>query len=545
MAPAVPTPSGGARPPARRVAAGLAGFLLILALSLFGPAEPGPAGAPAPETSWLPVQGGTSALATGAAGVPTVAAAAVAPESLRAATSAPGGRAAPGGALAFLSTLISPGPRSAAAVTQAEEMELGRQVYMEIAKQGAIFTDPYVVQYFMRVCQRLLKAAGPQTVPFTFTLVYSDSLNAFAVPGGYVYMHTETINSLENEGQMAAILAHEIAHITSRHFALRAEKNSVASIAGFAGMIAGALLMSQGGGSSAALGQALMIGAPGAAIQSMLANSRADESEADRKGRQYMLRAGYNARDMYGAFRIMNDKSFSLSSKIPTYMSTHPGIPARLASTFADQQDAPAAPADPVYLAMRDRVMAITADPARVRNVMNTRLKENPRDASALHALGVLAQRSKNLSQADKFYQQAIEISPSNGEYLSDAGDLAYERRKPEDAVRLYNEARRKGDSTPQTVLGLARAYEMLGRDSEASKAYDQAVSAAGTLYPRALEYAGLFFSRKGDPAKGHWLLGEYFNQTGDAKDASFHYAEVAKLPGGGRYKSRAEQHVR
>jgi predicted Zn-dependent protease len=431
------------------------------------------------------------------------------------------------------------------AVSQAEEIELGRQVHMEIAKQGAIFTDPYVVQYFTRVCQKLLRAAGPQQVPFTFSLVFSNSLNAFAVPGGYIYMHTETINSLENEGQMAAILAHEIAHITSRHFALRAEKGRSTSIAAFAGMIAGALLMSQGGGSGAALGQAVMMGSGGAAMQSMLANSRADESEADRKGRQYLIRAGYNARDMYGAFRIMNDKSFSLSSRIPTYMSTHPGIPARLASTFADQQEAPPAPPDPTYLAMRDRVMAITGDPARVRNIMNARLKADPRDASALHALGVLAQRSKNLGQADKFYQQAIEISPGNGEYLSDAGDLAFERRKPDEAVKLYSEARRRGDSTPQTILGLARAYEMQGKDGDASKAYDQAVEAAGNRYPRALEMAGLFFSRKGDAAKGHWLLGEYFYQTGDAKVASFHYGEVAKLPGGARYKSRAEQHVR
>jgi predicted Zn-dependent protease len=433
----------------------------------------------------------------------------------------------------------------ALAVTVTEEIELGREIHMQIAKQGAIFTDPYVSQYFQKVCARLLRAAGPQTMPFTFTLVYSDSLNAFALPGGYIYLHTETIISLENEGQMAAILAHEIAHITSRHFALRAEKNSTATLAGFAGMIAGALIMSQGGGSSAALGQALVMGSSGATIQAMLANSRADESEADRKGRQYLIRAGYNPRDMYGAFRTMNDKSFSLSSRIPTYMSTHPGIPARLASTFSDQQAAPPAPPDPVYQAVRDRVMALTTDQARVRNVMNNRLKENPKDASALHALGLLAFRSKNLTLADRFFQEALAISPGNGEYLSDAGDLAYERRKPEDAVRHFSEARRRGDSTPQTILGLARSYEMLGRDADASKAYDQAVSAAGERYPRALEMAGLFFSRKGDAAKGHYLLGDFFRQTGDPEDSAFHYEAAVKAPGGARYKSQAEQHVR
>jgi predicted Zn-dependent protease len=424
-------------------------------------------------------------------------------------------------------------------------MELGREIHMEIAKQDAIFTDPYVSQYFQRVCSRIQKAAGTSPVPLTFSLVYSDSLNAFAVPGGYIYLNTGTINSLDNEGQMAAIVAHEIAHITSRHFALRAEKNSSSTLAGFAGMIAGALLMSRGGASSAALGQAVILGSSGAAAQAMLANSRADESEADRRGRQYLIKAGYSARDMYGAFRIMNDRSFSISSRIPTYMSTHPGMSERLASTFSDQAEAPPAPRDPGFMAIRDRTMALTADRALVRNVMTARLKDDPRDASALHALGLLAFRSKNLGQADGYFRQALEIQPGNGEYLSDAGDLAYERRKPEDAVRHFSEARRRGDNTPQTILGLARAYEMLGRDAEASRAYDQAAAAAGSLYPRALELGGLFFSRKGDAAKGHFLLGEFFRQTGDPKTATFHYSEAVKMPSGAAFKRRAEQHIR
>jgi predicted Zn-dependent protease len=429
--------------------------------------------------------------------------------------------------------------------TLAEEIKLGREVHMEIAKEGMLFDDPYVLRYYQKVCNKLLKVIGPQEQPFQFHLILSDSLNAFAVPGGYIYFHTETFNSLENEGQMAAILAHEIAHITSKHFSLRAEKNAAASLANLAGLIAGAVLMSSGGHNSAALGQAVLMGSAGASVQSMLANSRADESEADRKGRSYMIKAGYNPRDMYGAFKIMNEKSFNISSSIPSYMSTHPGISQRLASTLSDQASAPKAPVDKEYLEIRDRVLALTANTERARNVFMKRLEDDPKDASALHALGLLAVRNMNFSQAEKYYKDALEIIPNKGEYLSDLGNLSFDRRKYDEAVKYFSDALKSGDRTPRTTLGLARSYELLGKNREASINYDAAVESAGNLYPQALEIAGLFFTTKGDQAKGHYILGNYYLQTGRPREAVFHYQETLKLPNSQKYKFRVEQLLR
>ncbi|MDR2443622.1 MAG: M48 family metalloprotease, partial [Deltaproteobacteria bacterium] len=182
----------------------------------------------------------------------------------------------------------------AAALSQQDEIIIGRKVHTEIASEGLIYDDPIVNAYFQAVCQRVLKAAGKQPFPYHFYIIKSSYLNAFAVPGGYIYLHTGTIDTLENEGQMAAILAHEIAHITSRHFARRSEGARSASLLNLAGLIAGIALAASGGGgqNTAALGQALMIGSTGATIQAMLANSRADETEADSKGRNYMLKAG-------------------------------------------------------------------------------------------------------------------------------------------------------------------------------------------------------------------------------------------------------------
>ncbi|MDR1546380.1 MAG: M48 family metalloprotease [Deltaproteobacteria bacterium] len=436
---------------------------------------------------------------------------------------------------------------AAQALSQQEEIELGREVRAQLAAQQAFFDDPIANAYFQRVCARVLKAAGPLPHPFSFYLINSDSLNAFAIPGGFIFLHTETVSSLENEGQLAAILSHEVAHITSRHFARRSEAARSASMLNLAGLLAGVLLASSGSGgqNTGALGQALLIGTTGATIQAMLANSRADETEADAKGRAYMIKAGYNPRDMFGAFRIMNEKSYQLSGQLPGYLSTHPGLSSRLASTFADQAAAPPAPPDPKYQAVKDRVMALTAQPRRIRDVFGKRLAEDPDDASAHHALGLLAMREMSYAQAEKSFNRAVELQPNRGEYLSDLGELALKRRKPQEAVKSFEAARRGGELGLQTTLGLARAYELTNRKKEAAPLYDEAAAEAGDFSPRALELAGRFFGQNGQLAKGHFLLADYFIASGQAKDAAFHCRTAQQSPGGAGYKTLCEQKLR
>ena len=124
-------------------------------------------------------------------------------------------------------------------------------------------------------------------------------------------------------------------------------------------------------------------------------------------------------------------------------------------------------------------------------------------------------------------------------------GGLAFERRRYDDAVKYFSEARKSGDRTPQTSLGLARAYELLGKNKEASENYDRAVDAAGALFPEALEMAGLFFTTKGAGAKGHDILGNYFLQTGRPREAAFHFRETLKIPAGSKYKFKVDQFLR
>ncbi|MDL2259846.1 M48 family metalloprotease [Deltaproteobacteria bacterium OttesenSCG-928-K17] len=440
--------------------------------------------------------------------------------------------------------LILPWPMVAWAepVNPQKERELGQRFHLKIAASGALFDDPITLKHYKTITDRIMRGAGMKADQYQFFIVRSDGINAFAVPGGYIYMHTETIISLENEGQLASILGHEVAHITSRHFARRVEAASSMSIAYLAGMLAGIFIASQGGDAAAALGQATVIASSGAVVQNMLANSRDDEAEADAKGRGYLTKAGYNPRDMYGAFRIMANKTYQTSKDFPTYLSTHPALTSRLATTFKDYENAPPAPPDYVYQAFKDRVLALTGEKQRVRNIFTKRTTADKNDHSAWHGLGLLAASEQRLTEADQLMTTALKLAPSNREYLADLGDLALRRRKPDEAKKYYEKA---GQNNRQVVLGLARATELLGEKTKAGKYYDQAVNMDKTPYPEALELASRFFGHNGQKGKGYYYTARYFNSKGDLDKAIFHYKEAAKQPDAGQYKAIAEREIK
>ena len=437
--------------------------------------------------------------------------------------------------LSLAQAVLVPWPALAAEMTPQKEKELGRRFHLQLAAAGVIVDDPIMTGYFQAVAERVMKGAGLRPGDINFYIIQQRGINAFAVPGGYIYVNSETIYSLENEGQLASILSHEVAHLTAQHFARRLESSSTTKVGAVAAMLAGALVASRGGGSAGALGQALMTGGMGAGVQALLANSREDEAEADAKGRGYLVKAGYNPRDMYGAFKIMLDKTYQMSPDMPTYLTTHPALTSRLASFFNDAAQASTPPPDTRFLTLRDRVLAGCGDPQLSQNIFSRRLNDDPKDHGALHGLGILAQRRQNLGQADQLMRQALALAPGNQIYLADLGDLALKRRQPAEAKGYYEKADNR-----LAVLGLARASELLGDRARAATLYDKAINMESHDYLPALELAGRFFGQIGQTDKGHYYLGRFFAGSGQINPAVFHYQQVA-----GQFKVKADQELK
>jgi len=173
----------------------------------------------------------------------------------------------------------------AQALSPHQEKQLGTQEHPNIiAEYGGVYDDPKVGGYFALVASRLVRATGQQNIGFRFTLLNSAQVNAFALPGGFVYITRGLVALANDEAEIAGVIGHEIGHVVARHTSKRIEQVQKAQREAQAAGLLGAVLGTQG------MGQAAL----GMAQRRLAGFSQEQEHEADVLGVRYMGRAGYN-----------------------------------------------------------------------------------------------------------------------------------------------------------------------------------------------------------------------------------------------------------
>ena len=196
-----------------------------------------------------------------------------------------------------------------------DEIQIGRESQKEVRRQLRELTDHDVTSYVATIGRRLAaRATGPR-YPYSFTVANYREINAFALPGGPVWIHRGALAAAQNEAQLAAILAHEIAHISQRHAADQITKQLVAN--GFIGLL-GAMLGNGRSAQTAQLGARVMAGGY------MLRFSRDDEREADAVGAAIMRRAGWDAREMIRLIETLRKEQGRDPASLEVFLSSHP-----------------------------------------------------------------------------------------------------------------------------------------------------------------------------------------------------------------------------
>src|SRR5690606_29011175 len=188
-----------------------------------------------------------------------------------------------------------------------------------------------------------------------FLMIDSDVLNAFAAPGGIVGVNAGLFLYAENEGEFASVLAHELAHISQRHYARSVEEQRNNRLPSMAGLLASLLIGAAAGGEA---GQAALMTTQAIGLENQLRFSRSNEEEADRIGIRNLYNAGFNPDDMSGMFEHMLRAS-SFSQRPPEFLSTHPLDERRIADSRNRANTYPAVDyvPNPEYLLMRERVL--------------------------------------------------------------------------------------------------------------------------------------------------------------------------------------------
>jgi beta-barrel assembly-enhancing protease len=203
-----------------------------------------------------------------------------------------------------------------------QEVQIGRQAQAEVRQQIPEVRDRAVTGYVQNLGRAIAARADGPRYPYSFSVANAREINAFALPGGPVWVHRGAILAAQNESQLAAILAHEIAHIANRH---AADRVSQALAANLGLSLLDALL----GNSRRA--QIAEIGAYIGANATMAKFSRDDEREADEKGMIYMRRAGFDPRGMADLMRLLRAQQRRDPSSVEQFFSSHPAPADRLA----------------------------------------------------------------------------------------------------------------------------------------------------------------------------------------------------------------------
>lgn len=219
------------------------------------------------------------------------------------------------------------------------EAQLGAQIMAQLRARGQVLEDPLLTEYINEIGHRIAPHANDGDHRFTFFVVDDPAINAFALPGGYIGVHTGLLQATRSEDELAGVLAHEVAHVTQRHIARAIHANQRQSILSTAIML-GAILAGAASGSSDAVQGAIAVG-QGTAIQQQINFTRQHEYEADRIGIDALSQAGFDPNGMASFFEVISRSTRPVEYRTPEFLRTHPVSSSRIAEARSRARSLP------------------------------------------------------------------------------------------------------------------------------------------------------------------------------------------------------------
>ena len=386
-----------------------------------------------------------------------------------------------------------------------DEKELGRKFDLEARAHLPLIDDVEVTDYVNRVGRKIVGALNDQTFTYQFQVVRDPHINAFAVPGGYIYAHAGLLMRASNDDELAGVLGHEIAHVNAHHLARQQEATQLMNYASLLGIVLSAIQPAIGAGAIAA----------NAAVQ--LQYRREFEQEADYLGSRYMRAAGYDPRGMLDFFKKMLDEQRTTPTFVPPYLLSHPLTDKRLTNLEAvlrtHQWDS--GPRRRTSLEL-ERVQLLT----RARS-------EPAQDVVTLYRRGAEAQptdgRSRYLFGLAQLETGAVDAARATLEAARRLGFGQVDRELGRAWLRLRQldkarEAlRRATEIDPDDAVGhleLAKVLEALNDTPGATREYERALQLAPEL------------------AEAHYGFGILAGRAGQQGDGFYHLAVAYKLRG-------------
>ncbi len=310
-------------------------------------------------------------------------------------------------------TLPDLGESSRQFLTDKQEMELARAIMRDVYSNPSYLSDPETETYLNTLGERLVSESGRSGRNYTFFAVRDSSINAFALPGGYIGVHTGLILAAESESELAGVLAHEIAHISQEHLSrmiAAQDKSYLPTLAA----IAIAILASR---SNANAGTAAIATAQALSIQSQLNFSRDHEREADRIGLETLTSAGFDPRGMSSFFNRLQRANRLYDNNAPDYLRTHPLNSQRIADMDARVDKLPYRQVkdSTEFHLLRARLLATEGLAEDAVNRFRDQLREKKTllEAASRYGLALALSRQGKFAEAESVLAKALTLANS------------------------------------------------------------------------------------------------------------------------------------
>ncbi len=358
-------------------------------------------------------------------------------------------------------------------MTISDEEKIGKEFDTKAQSMLLFVEDPEITSYVKDIIARL--AREDKILPFRIKtrIVQNSAINAFAVPGGYIYVFTGLIENLNTEDEFAAVLAHEIAHVSRRHVAKRAEQTKLTNIISLTTLIAGALLGASGGENSQNIAGALILGGQAAATQSFLNYTRENEQDADHHGIETLIAANYNPKAMVSTFQIMYEKvRLYINSNIPSYLSTHPALLERVSYLNNRLQYYPQKVLDrPQKNEQFLRIKALAQGKYADASIHIERIEKSvDNSALALLTKALFYERLNRKKNAEETFLELLEKEPNDPLFLREAGRFFFQQGDLKQSLNLILRSMSIAPNDTNTQFVLAKLYAAQKENALAAK---------------------------------------------------------------------------
>lgn len=405
------------------------------------------------------------------------------------------------------------------ALSPSEEREIGARIVAQLHQQGIIMDDPQLTSYVSAVGQRL--GAYNATRPVTglhFFVVRDATINAFALPGGYIGLNTGLIMASRNESEMAGVLGHEIAHVTQRHIARQLQGNEGWNLATAALVIAAIIA---GAADPDIVQAALGIGL-GSLQQRQISHIRAHELEADRLGIRTLASAGYDPEGMATFFERMQQTARLYGSQLPEILRTHPVNATRISEARSRLDELGKREREDTleYALMQARARILSSEPVTAASEFFDRsAAAKPDDPAAQYGRALISTLTGDGKQALAQIQPLLETHPNQPNVLLLAGQAAHLAGNDVAAVDHFKRLLRINPDYVPGALAYADVLLRMGQPGNARKVL--VVSPAlQTGEPQAYRLLALAARDANREGEAHYQMAAFHHARGNLRNA-------------------------